>query len=109
LSLVREADVCIYSIGLASGDMIKRHVRLLRRLSEQTGGHFYQVNKTSELPEAVSQISSAIRNQYGLGYVSTNTENAGMYGKIEVKLAPQPGLPPLHASWRSGYYAPPAW
>lgn len=108
-ALVREADVCIYSIGLASGDMIKRHVRLLRRLSEQTGGHFYQVNKTNELPEAVSKISAAIRDQYVLGYFSSNAENDGLYRKIEVKLNPRPGLPRLRASWRSGYYAPPAW
>jgi Ca-activated chloride channel homolog len=104
-ALVREADVCIYSIGLGGG-LIRRHVRLLRNLSEQTGGRFYQVDRVSDLPEAVAKISAAIRNQYVLGYSSTNPENDGMYRKIEVRLRPRPDLPPLSVSWRNGYYAP---
>ena len=105
-SLVREADVSIYSIGLVGGGWVKRHVQLLRRLSEQTGGHFYPVEKMSDLPDAVAKVSAALRNQYVLGYSSHNMENDGLYRKIEVKLNQDPSRPPLHASWRNGYYAP---
>lgn len=105
-SLVREADVCIYSLGLLGGGLIKRHARTLRNLSEETGGRFYQVEKMSELPAAVAKVSAAIRNQYLLGYSSANPDNNGLYRKIEVRLNQDPGLPPLRASWRAGYYAP---
>lgn len=105
-SLVREADVSIYSIALVGGGLLRRHVGMLRSLSDQTGGHVYEVEKMSELPEAVAKASAAIRNQYLLAYISKNPSNDGMYRKIQVRLNPRPDLPRLRASWRTGYYAP---
>jgi Ca-activated chloride channel homolog len=108
-SLVREADVCIYSIALVGGGLMRRHVRVLRQLSEQTGGRVCEVEKISDLPDAVAKISAAIRDQYVLGYSSSNRDNDGLYRRIEVRLNQPPDAPRLHASWRSGYYAPPGW
>jgi len=108
-NLVREADVSIYSIGLLGGGFVRRHAQLLRQLSEETGGHFYQVDKMADLPDAVAQVSAALRQQYLLGYSSTNPENDGMYRKIEVRLNPEINPLRLRASWRTGYYAPAAW
>jgi VWFA-related protein len=108
-NLVREADVSIYSIGLLGGGFVKRHAQLLRQLSEETGGHFYQVDKMADLPDAVAQVSAALRQQYLLGYSSTNQENDGMYRKIEVRLKPEINPLRLRTSWRTGYYAPAAW
>jgi VWFA-related protein len=102
-SRVRESDVCIYSIGLGAG-LIRHHVRLLKKLAEETGGEYCHADKMSDLPEAISKISRAIRNQYLLGYSSSNASNDGMYRKIQVTL--EPGSEPLRASWRTGYYAP---
>ncbi len=105
-SRVREADVSIYSIGLGTG-LVKHHIRLLKELSEQTGGEYRQVDKISDLPDAVERISAAIRHQYLLGYSSSNSINDGMYRKIRVTLNQPADKPPLRASWRTGYYAPP--
>jgi Ca-activated chloride channel family protein len=108
-SRVREADVTIYSIGLVGSGLLKRHLRVLRQLSDQTGGRFYEVEKMSDLPAAAEKISAAIRNQYVLGYFSTKPQSDGLYRKIEVKLNPEAGLPRLSASWRTGYYAADGW
>lgn len=105
-SLVREADVSIYSIALVGGGLMRRHVPLLRNLSEQTGGRVYEVEKMSDLPQAVANASAAIRNQYVLGYASSNLASDGLYRKIQVRLNPRPDLPRLQVSWRTGYYAP---
>ena len=106
-SLVTEGDVCIYSIGLVSGlDFFKRHVRLLRRLADETGGQLHEVDKLEDLPEAVAKISSTLRNQYMLGFSSNNPSNSRLYRKIEVKLTQNPEWPRLRASWRTGYYTP---
>lgn len=105
-ALLRETDVCIYSIGIAGG-LIQRHARWLRHLSDETGGFFCSVEKTSDLPGAVARISAAIRNQYLLGYVSSNPQNNGFYRKVEVRLN-HAGSTPLHVAWRTGYYAPAA-
>jgi Ca-activated chloride channel family protein len=105
-ALVREADVSIYSIALVGSGLLRRHVGMLRGLSDQTGGHVYEVEKMGDLAEAVAKASAAIRNQYLLAYVSSNTNNDGMYRKIQVRVNPRPDAPRLRASWRTGYYAP---
>lgn len=105
-SAVREADVCIYSIALVGHGFMNRHVRLLRQLSEETGGLTVQVQKPSELIPAVDRISDAIRHQYVLGYVPTNSANDELYRKIQVKLDQPAGPRKLRISWRTGYYAP---
>ncbi len=102
-AIVREADVSIYSIGLAAG-LINRHVRLLRKLSEETGGHVWVVDNAGELPAAVRKASAAIRHQYVLGYMPGPNGENGLYRKVQVKLNPPPQSPRLRASWRSGYY-----
>jgi Ca-activated chloride channel family protein len=104
-AVVREADVVIYSIGLVGG-LMRRHLRSLKTLSEETGGRYYEVDKVADLPDAVSKISAAIRNQYLLGYASSNPRVDGLYRKIEVRLNQPPDAPRLRASWRSGYYSP---
>jgi VWFA-related protein len=108
-SLVRESDVCIYSIVLVGSGIMKRHVRVLRQLSEQTGGRWAEVDKISDLPDAVDKMNAAIRNRYVLGYLSSNTKSNGLYRKIEVRVKDEPGGPRLTPSWRSGYYAPDGW
>ncbi|HTM48637.1 MAG TPA: VWA domain-containing protein [Bryobacteraceae bacterium] len=108
-SLVRESDVCIYSIILVGSGIMKRHVRVLRQLSEQTGGRWAEVEKISDLPDAVDKMNAAIRNRYVLGYFSSNTKSNGLYRKIDVRVQDEPGGPRLTPSWRAGYYAPGGW
>ena len=104
--LVREADVSIYSLGILGPGTTGRTLRCLRTFAEETGGRMFTVDKLSELPEAVEKMNAALRNQYVLGFSSTNDHSDGKYRKVEVKLDQQAGGPPLHASWRVGYYAP---
>lgn len=104
--LVREADVCIYSIGMLGPGASSHSMRVLRDLAEETGGHLFEVEKLSELREAVGRMSAALRNQYVLGYSSSNVESDGKYRKVEVRLVQPSSAPPLRASWRVGYYAP---
>src|SRR5262249_14659163 len=105
-ALVREADVCIYSIGLLGGGFLQRHANLLKQLSEDTGGRFYQVETMSDLPEAVARLNAAMRHQYLLGYSSNNPSNNGLYRKIEVRLNRAPDTPRLPPTRRTGYYTP---
>jgi VWFA-related protein len=103
--MVREADVVIYSIALGGG-ILNQHARMLRNLSEETGGRSYQVEDLDKLPEAVEKISDAIRSQYVLGYVSAAPRTDGLYRKIEVRVNPTPEAGRVRASWRRGYYSP---
>jgi Ca-activated chloride channel family protein len=104
--LVREADVSLYSIGMLGAGTSNHSIKVLRNLAEETGGRLFTVGKLSELPEAVSRMNAALRDQYVLGYSSSNTQADGKYRKVEVKLEQPPNAAPLRASWRVGYYAP---
>ena len=112
-NLVREADVQIYAIGIfesfggrgrtpeeASGP------ELMTEIAESTGGRQYSVDNVNELPDIAAKVGVELRSQYLLGYAPKNPDRDGKYRRVQVKLVPPRGLPPLRAYWRLGYYAP---
>jgi VWFA-related protein len=111
-NLVREGDVMIYAIGVyEQGGARSRTPEeaggpgLLSDLCEQTGGRHFPAD-ASELPDIAAKIGVELRNRYVLGYVPTDQQRDGRYHPVVVKVIPPHGLPPLHAYWRHGYYAP---
>jgi VWFA-related protein len=112
-NLVRESDVLIYAIGIyePSGTRSRSPEELagpglLNDISEQTGGRQFAVEDLSELPDIAAKIGIELRNRYVLGYSPTDQGRDGRYHRVQVKLVPPHGLPPLRAYWRLGYYAP---
>ena len=112
-NLVKESDVQIYAIGIY--EPVDRRGRspeelagpgLLTDISEPTGGRHFIVENLNELPDVAAKIGIELRNQYVLGYSPANQARDGKYRKVSVKLVQPRGLPPLHAFWRTGYYAP---
>ncbi len=112
-NLVREADVQIYAIGIF--EPIHSRGRsaeelggpsLLSDVAEQTGGRHFPVENLNDLPDVAAKIGIELRNQYVLGYASTNQQKDGKYRRVQVRLVQPRGLPPLRAYWRLGYYAP---
>ena len=99
-SMVMESDVRIYAIGLYY------RPRLLRQLADETGGKVLVAQNMAELPDVVQRLSAEIRNQYLLGYTSSNAPTDGKFHKVKIEIIQPPGAPPVHASWRRGYYAP---
>jgi Ca-activated chloride channel family protein len=112
-SLVREADVQIYAMGVfqpsLSTGLTKEEVsgpRLLSQLAEQTGGRAFTASDSNDLPSVAARIAIELRNQYVLAYHSKNQKKDGKYRKVEVKITPPPGISNLKVHWRLGYYAP---
>jgi VWFA-related protein len=112
-SLVREADVQIYAIGIfepigSRGRTAEELAgpSLMSEMAEQTGGRQFAVENIAELPDVAAKIGIELRNQYVLGYSPTNRERDGKYRRVQVKLVQPRGLPPLRAFWRLGYHAP---
>jgi Ca-activated chloride channel family protein len=111
-NLVRESDVMIYAIGIyepvGSRGRTQEEIEgpgLLSDIAEQTGGRHFPAD-ISELPDIAAKIGVELRNRYVLGYSPTDKQRDGRYHPITVKIIPPHGLPPLHAYWRHGYYAP---
>ena len=112
-NLVKEADVQIYAIGIYEPMSARGRSPeelsgpgLLTDVSEPTGGRHFIVENLNELPDVAAKIGIELRNQYVLGYNPSNQARDGKYRKVNVKLVQPRGLPPLHAFWRTGYYAP---
>jgi len=111
-SLVREADVQIYAMGVFepffSFGQTPEEIsgpRLLSEIATQTGGRAFAAAFPGDLPSVASRIGVELRNQYVLGYYPTNKARDGKYRRVEVKIAQAPGLSsPLKVHRRLGYY-----
>jgi Ca-activated chloride channel family protein len=99
---IRESDVMIYTIGVGAD---YNEERMLAGLSEKTGGRYFTAG-FQDLPDIAQKVGIDLRNRYILGYVPTNRDRDGRFHRVEVRVVPPAGLPPLKAFWRRGYYAP---
>jgi len=109
---VRESDVQIYAIGIVdtfnSGLGVGQAGRsLLRQVAEETGGLAFFPNSVYDLEDITTRISIELKNQYLLGYASTNSEADGKWRNIQVRLEPPRALPSgLTVRAKRGYFAP---
>ena len=109
-SVVKEADVMIYAIGIydryASATEERLGPQLLSEITELTGGRAFTIDNPNDLGDVATKIGVELRNQYVLGYRPAKVVRDGKWRKIKVKLLPPKGLPPLRVYARTGYYAP---
>lgn len=73
----------------------------LRKLAYQTGGRVLYPNSFGQLDNIYAEVDEELRNQYTLGYVSSNQLKDGSFRGIEVQVA----APGALVSARPGYYA----
>ena len=109
-SMVKEADVMVYAIGIYDRYFPTEEERLgpalLGEITELTGGRAFTVDNPNDLADVATKIGVELRNQYVLGYRPNKIVRDGKWRKIKVKLLPPKGLPPLRVYARTGYYAP---
>jgi Ca-activated chloride channel homolog len=109
-SVVKEADVMIYAIGIydryASAQEERLGPQLLSDITELSGGRAFTIDNPNDLGDVATKIGVELRNQYVLGYHPAKVVRDGKWRKIKVKLLPPKGLPPLRVYARTGYYAP---
>ncbi len=74
----------------------------LRKLAYETGGRVLYPNNFGQLNNIYAQVDEELRNQYSVGYISSNKTKDGSYRKIEVKVEAANAF----ISARPGYYAP---
>lgn len=96
LDYARRAGVTIYTIGLGE-DIDKKK---LERISEETGGRFFQVEDASKLSGIYALIEKELRSQYLIAYQSTNTSGSNEFRSVDLKVS-KPGLEP---KTMRGYY-----
>jgi Ca-activated chloride channel family protein len=107
-SLIKEADILVYSIGVFDRESQTLEERLgpelLANISGLTGASAYTVENPNYLPAIAQHIATELRNQYVLGYRPDVSRRDGKWKKIKVKLALPRGVPSLRVQARTGYY-----
>jgi VWFA-related protein len=73
----------------------------LRRMSSETGGQVFKVEKNHTLDEIFQEIQDEMRSQYAITYAPPNPKRDGSYHKIEIRVAGKD----YKVQARKGYYA----
>ena len=79
--------------GVSDGD--------LKKMSEDTGGRLFRVERKTTLEEVFKQLEEEMRSQYTLSYSSTNSNRDGGFRKLEIR----PKSKENKVQARKGYYA----
>ncbi len=110
LRSAQKADAIIYSIyyydpseyrdqyGISFGGGGEGY---LKRMSEETGGHVFRVDRKHTLQDAFAQIQQEMRSQYAIGYVPTNQNRDGGFRRIDLRTKEKD----MKVQVRKGYYA----
>lgn len=73
----------------------------LRKMSDETGGRMYKVDRKHTLDQVFKELQDEMRSQYAIGYTPANDVKDGSYRKIDIKLSSKD----LKPQARKGYYA----
>ena len=109
-SLVKEADVTIYAIGIYDHYFASQEEALgpalLDEIATSTGGRAFTVDNPNELSKVARRIGVTLRDQYLLGYRPSAVRRDGKWHKIKVRMRLRKHSPQFHVYAKSGYYAP---
>ena len=75
--------------------------KILQRMSDQTGGAFYEVSDRHPIDDIYSRLQEELRNQYSLGYTPDHVDPSAGYHRIHLAVR----QPDLIAQTREGYYS----
>lgn len=104
-----ESDVQLFAIqigGYTNPTQTKGHKAggaVLEELADSTGGEVFSASGAQKLDDICANISEILRNEYVIGYISSNRNKDGKWRSLKLKVS-TPSHVSVHA--RSGYYAP---
>jgi VWFA-related protein len=73
----------------------------LRKMSEETGGRVFKVDRKHSLQDVFRELQEEMRSQYAIGYTPIDEQRNGAFRKIDVKVRDKN----LKVQARKGYYA----
>ena len=84
LKMAARSNAVIYTIGIFDADDSDRNPRVLSRLARESGGEAFFPHQLSQTVQICESIARDIRNQYTIGYVSTNKIQDGAYRRVRL-------------------------
>jgi len=73
----------------------------LRRMSDETGGHVFKVDRKHPLDEVFQELQDEMRSQYAIGYTPSNDVKDGSYRRLDLRTSNKD----YKVQARKGYYA----
>ena len=84
MKMAEQSSTLIYAVGIFDEDDPDGNPGVLRRLAGVTGGEAYFPSVKDPVIAVCERIARDIRNQYTIGYVSSNVARPGAYRAIRV-------------------------
>jgi Ca-activated chloride channel family protein len=82
--MAERSSAIIYTVGLFAPYDDDANPKVLNRLAQATGGEAFFPGQPSAVAEICERIARDIRNQYTIGYVSTNAKQDGVHRAVRV-------------------------
>lgn len=103
LEMAQKADTVLYTISTNNTRMPNDGDKILKYLSEETGGKTFFPFRASDLTQSFENIANELRSQYALVYKPEPLKLDGLYHEVEIKIKTRKDL---IVRTRKGYYAP---
>jgi VWFA-related protein len=103
LEMAQKADVVLYTISTNITRIPTEGDKVLKYLSEETGGVTFFPFRASDLTQSFENIANELRSQYAILYRPEPLKLDGLYHPVEIKIK---GRKDLIVRTRKGYYAP---
>jgi len=110
IEAAQKADAVVYSIYYYDASAYGGHMGIsfggggegyLKRMSDDTGGHVFKVDRKHTLNDVFKELQDEMRSQYAIGYTPINDKKDGSFRKVDLRLADKN----LKVQARKGYYA----
>jgi len=103
LEMAQKADVVIYAISTNTKRDDQEGDKVLRYLTEETGGQAFFPFKVEDLDQNFENIANELRHQYNIFYRPEPLKTDGLYHPVNVRVKTRKDL---IVRARKGYYAP---
>ena len=103
LEMAQKADVVIYAISTNTKRDDLDGDKILRYLTDETGGQAFFPFKVEDLDQNFENIANELRHQYNIFYRPEPLKADGLYHPVQVKVKTRKDL---IVKARKGYYAP---
>ena len=103
LEMAQKADAVIYAISTNISRIDTDGDKVLRYLTQETGGRAFFPFKVEDLDQSFENIANELRHQYNIFYRPEPLKTDGQYHTVELRVK---GRKELVVRARKGYYAP---
>jgi len=103
LEMAQKADAVIYAISTNISRTDTDGDKVLKYLTEETGGRAFFPFKVEDLEQSFENIANELRHQYNIFYRPEPLQTDGLYHTVDLRVK---GRKDLVVRARKGYYAP---